>query len=308
MAPYNGECGGARSGTWHRGQMRSARTSLGLAVTLDGVPSLFESGTIAERQRKGWLLLVPGAANAPLDLAAAYECYYSSTRFDVEPLLVEALRVAAPSGDSPGSSWPCCGAALVGLDVTALFPAGYGLWVAGDGSLRVVPSWPAGTGQQDGLGLLRRCHHRMRPGETVLLGSERFATIANKRGVARAACRRPLRFGRLVQRLTARPGAQGPLPFATIHYPLGPAVALDQPWDRPAVLLPPRAAPARTGGFSPIWIALAITILSAVGVYAAKRPSLPEASLADTLTFFLTIDRLGQAGGSESESPPASGQ
>jgi len=65
---------------------------------------------------------------------------------------------------------------------------------------------------------------------------------------------------------------------------------------------------SRTSGLSPVLIALAIMVLSALGVYAVKRPSLPEASLAETLTFILTIDRLGQMSGGEGDGVPPPGE
>jgi len=238
------------------------------------------------------------------EVTQAAERYYGSPRLDVEPMLRETLGKAAGAD----GAWSHCGAVLVGLDLTALLPPGYGVWVADDHGLRAIPSWPVGAADSR-LAALRRCHHRMRPGETVLVGGQMLGAVGVRRRIAQLAGRRPERFRRVLQRAAARQGAQGTLPFALVHYPTGPAVALEQPWDRSAVLLPPRPMPAsRTSGLSPVFVALAITILSAVGVYAVKRPSLPEASLAETLSFFLTIDRLGQVSGGEGDGAALPGE
>jgi hypothetical protein len=290
---------------WRQGNMQATRTPLGLWVTLDGALPAFEGGTALERQRMGWLLLVPGVAEDVPELAQAAKRYYGSPRFDVEPMLREILG----HGVGDDGAWSCCGAVLAGLDLTALLPLGYGVWVADDHGLRAIPSWPVGAAGSDGLAPLRRCHHRMRPGETVLVGGQMLGGVGGRRRIARLAGPRPERFRRMLQRAAARQGVQGTLPFALVHYPTGPAVALQQPWDRPAVLLPPRPMPtSRTSGLSPVLIALAIMVLSAVGVYAVKRPSLPEASLAETLTFILTIDRLGQMSGGEGDGVPPPGE
>ena len=101
-------------------------------------------------------------------------------------------------------------------------------------------------------------------------------------------------------RMAARRGF-GSLPIASVHYPTGPAVALEEPWNSPAVLLPLRRAPVKRSRLSPIWLAVVIAVLSAIGVCTIKRPALSKASWVETATFLLTVDRLGETNGVELE-------
>lgn len=281
-------------------------TSLGLRLVVDGNLPRQQSVSADTRQRKGWLLLVPGPQVASEDLPKAHDHYYHSSRYDVESMLIESMWVASGAQEGDDARWNCCGAVLIDLDVTALLPAGFGMWVASGDGLKPVTSWPVPTASDKGGSTLRRSHHRMRPGETLVLGSTDLEAIWQSRRIARAACRCPARFHQLVRRIAARRGLGSQPSIALVSYPTGTPVALEQPWSGSAVLLPPREAPAKAHRLSPIWIAVAITLLSTVGVYAAKRPTLLEANWSETITFLLTMDRWEQPNQGESGSPSVS--
>jgi len=275
------------------------KTPLGISVdpgehlSLDGVPA-------EARQRKGWLLLVPGGHVEASDLAAAYEGYYASHHYDVEPTLVASMRSVSAGQDSDKVGWQCCGAVLMGLDVTALLPLGFRLWVIDGSRLDPVASWPMPATACEGSGGLRRSHHRIRPGETLVLGRKDLEPILRSRRARRAAAN-PARLRRMVASIAARRGF-GSLPMASVHYPMGPAVALEEPWDNPAVLLPLRRETAKRTRLSPIWLAIVIVVVSAVGVYTIKRPALSKANWVETAAFLLTVDHLGETNGIDLQS------
>jgi len=105
----------------------------------------------------------------------------------------------------------------------------------------------------------------------------------------------------MVASIAARRGF-GSLPMASVHYPMGPAVALEEPWDNPAVLLPLRRETAKRTRLSPIWLAIVIVVVSAVGVYTIKRPALSKANWVETAAFLLTVDHLGETNGIDLQS------
>ncbi|MGC9359360.1 MAG: hypothetical protein ACP5G7_03165 [Anaerolineae bacterium] len=278
-------------------------TPLGISVDLGGESPL-DRLPACVLQRKGWLLLVPGNRGAGVDVAAAYESYYASQRFDVEPTLLASMRLMSTTQDGGAADWHGCGAVLMGLDLTALLPAGYGLWVMEERHLRRVASWPLRVGGTEDCATLCRSHHRIRPGETLLLGREELGPILARRRVKRNAGN-PARLRRLVSKLAARQGIES-VSLGWLHDSAGPVVALEELWHASPRPLQVRLASEKRARLSPVWLAVAIAVLSAVGVYALKRPALPRASWAETITFLLTVDRLGEGNDVELDglSPP----
>jgi hypothetical protein len=157
--------------------------------------------------------------------------------------------------------------------------------------LRLVASWPLPGVDSEECAGWRRSHHRIRPGETLVLGRQELGPILGRRRVRRNAGS-PSRLRRLVTRLAARRGLDA-VSLGWLRHAAGPVVALEQHWHASA-RSQVRPASDKRVGLSPVWVALAIAVLSAVGVYTLKRPALPRASWAETITFLLTVDRLGE--------------
>ena len=137
-----------------------------------------------------------------------------------------------------------------------------------------------------------------------MLGPEELASILARRRVKRSAGN-PARLRRLATKLAVRKGHRS-VSFGWLLHPAGPVVALEEPWNTMPRTGQRSLASDKSARLSPIWVAVAIAVLSAVGVYALKRPSLPRASWAETITFLLTVDRLGEGNTVELDglSPP----